>query len=108
MFPNLKKWAFFYFSPDFSPENNTVRNSNADGSCTLISVGFSPSARHDGSIIAVAKALRDEGVQTIELCGGFGPEWVVNISEALDHKVPVGSVTYGPQWRAALLEIMKP
>lgn len=108
MFPNLKKWAFFYFSPDFSPQDHTVRSVNADGSCTFISVGFSPAAKQDGSILAVARSLRDEGVQTIELCGGFGPEWVVKISAALDHKIPVGTVTYGPEWRAELLEIMKP
>ncbi len=108
MFPNLKKWAFFYFSPGFSPQTHTARSENADGSCTFISVGFSPEAKRDGSIIEVAKALRDEGVQTIELCGGFGPEWVVRIGEALAHSIPVGTVTYGPEWRADLLEIMKP
>ena len=108
MFPNLHKWAFFYFSPDFSPEYHTSRMQNADGSCTFISVGFSPSAKQDGSIITVAKALREEGVQTIELCGGFGPAWVVKISEALDNSIPIGTVAYGPEWRAPLLEIMKP
>ena len=90
MFPNLKKWAFFYISPDFSPQTHTTRQTNADESCTFITVGFDPSAKHDGSILEVATTLYHEGVQTIEICGGFGPEWVVRISDALEHKIPVG------------------
>lgn len=108
MFPNLKKWAFFYLSPDFSPENNTAYHSNSNQSCTLITVGFSPSAKMDGSILRVAQELAEDGCQTIELCGGFGPEWVAKISEALGHKIPVGTVLYGPEYRATLLELMKP
>jgi hypothetical protein len=71
-------------------------------------VGFSPSAKTDGSIIEVSKKLKHEGVQAIELCGGFGPEWVTRIGDALDHEIPIGTVMYGPEFRAALLEIMKP
>ncbi|MEW5560118.1 DUF6506 family protein [Enterobacter asburiae] len=108
MFPNLKKWAFFYFSPDFSPEKNTVIHRNESNSCEFITVGFSPSAKTDGSIIQVAKQLVSEGVQVIEICGGFGPTWVTKISEAVGPDVPVGTVMYGPEHRAALLHIMKP
>lgn len=108
MLPNLKKWAFLYFSPGFSPKTHTAHHTNMDKSCTFITVGFSPSAKEDGSILEIAKALRDEGVQTIELCGGFGPEWVSRITQALENKIPIGTVMYGPEWRAALLEIMKP
>lgn len=108
MFPNLKKWAFLYFSPDFSPEKNTVVHTNQTKTCTFITVGFSPSAKNDGTIISVAKELVNNGAQVIELCGGFGPEWAARISEETEHKVPVGMVMYGPEYRAALLEIMKP
>lgn len=108
MFPNLKKWAFFYFSPGFSPEGNTVTQTNFDRTCTFITVGFSPAAKGDGSIIKIARDLKDDGVQAIELCGGFGPEWVMKIAEVLGPDIPVGSVMYGPQYRAALLHIMKP
>ena len=108
MFPNLKKWAFFYLSPDFSPEQNTVINRNENNTCVLITVGFAPSAKLDGSIIKIAKQLVDDGVQTIELCGGFGPVWVSKIADAVGLQVPVGTVMYGPEYRSVLAEIMKP
>ena len=47
--------------------------------------------------IAVAKEMIGEGIQLIELCGGFGPVWTGKIIEAIGHAVPVGSVGYGPE-----------
>jgi len=54
----------------------------------------------------MAKKLKMEGVQFIELCGGFGPTWVTKINEALDFEIPVGTVTYGPEFRKQLYDIM--
>jgi hypothetical protein len=39
----------------------------------------------------------EDGVQLLELCGGFGPVWTGKIIEAVDGKIPVGSVGYGPE-----------
>jgi len=108
MFPNLKKWAFFYISPHFSPEKNTVINENNTGDCILITVGFGPEAKKDNTIIQTALSLKKQGVQVIELCGGFGPEWITKISHALNNEIPVGGVMYGPEYREKLLHIMKP
>ena len=47
--------------------------------------------------IAVAKEMVAEGIQLIELCGGFGPVWTGKIIEAIGAAVPVGSVGYGPE-----------
>ena len=47
--------------------------------------------------IEVAKQMVKDGVQLIELCGGFGPIWAGKIIEAIDNKIPVGSVGYGPE-----------
>lgn len=44
-----------------------------------------------------ARALLAEGVQLIELCGGFGPSGTVAVLKAIDGAVPVGSVGYGPE-----------
>lgn len=38
-----------------------------------------------------------EGIQLIELCGGFSPVWAGKIIEAIDYAVPVGVVAYGPE-----------
>ncbi|WP_407078827.1 DUF6506 family protein [Xenorhabdus szentirmaii] len=70
-------------------------------------MGFDPSAKNDGTVIHWAKKLKDENVQFIELCGGFGPAWITKINEALDYQIPVGGVLYGPEFRNQLYNIMK-
>jgi hypothetical protein len=52
---------------------------------------------HPEKGIAVAKAMVADGVQLIELCGGFSPVWAGRIIEAIDYAVPVGVVAYGPE-----------
>ena len=47
--------------------------------------------------IAVAQEMVQEGIQLIELCGGFSPVWAGKIIEAIDYSVPVGVVAYGPE-----------
>jgi hypothetical protein len=45
----------------------------------------------------IAVELVRDGVQLIELCGGFGPVWTAKVIAAIDGRVPVGSVGYGPE-----------
>lgn len=45
----------------------------------------------------VARGLLAEGVQLIELCGGFGPLWTSRVIDAIGARIPVGSVSYGPE-----------
>jgi predicted polyphosphate/ATP-dependent NAD kinase len=59
----------------------------------MISVGVSSPSEG----VAVAQQMVNEGVQLIELCGGFGPAWTARVQEAIEHRVPVGSVSYGPE-----------
>lgn len=47
--------------------------------------------------VTVAQEMVAEGVQLIEVCGGFGPVWTGKIIEAIGGAVPVGSVGYGPE-----------
>lgn len=47
--------------------------------------------------VEAAKAMVAEGIQLIELCGGFSPVWVGKIIEAIEYAVPVGVVAYGPE-----------
>jgi len=48
-----------------------------------------------------------EGVQIIELCGGFGSVWITKICEAINNAVPVGDVFYGPEFRKPLVDILE-
>jgi hypothetical protein len=87
----LTRWAFLYTVPGADPAGTrTVVETGAE---TTVFVGM-PQAS-DG--VEIARALVDEGVQLIELCGGFGPVWTGRIIEATGGAVPVGSVGYGPE-----------
>jgi len=46
---------------------------------------------------SAARRLVADGVQLIELCGGFGPVGTAAVLAAIDQAVPVGSVAYGPE-----------
>lgn len=59
----------------------------------MVAIGVSDAS--DGA--AAAKTLVNEGAQLIELCGAFGPIWTAKVIEAIDGKVPVGFVGYGPE-----------
>ena len=98
----LKKWAYVYLSPGFEPAVNTTRSRSE--TCEFIAVGLDFARKAD--VVDVARNLRAEGVQMIELCGGFGPLWIARVSEALGHAIPVGSVAYGPEARRPMLEIL--
>ena len=50
---------------------------------------------HPEKGIAAAKQMVAEGIQLIELCGGFSPVWAGKIIEAIDYAIPVGVVAYG-------------
>lgn len=47
--------------------------------------------------IEAARKMVSEGIQLIELCGGFSPVWAGKIIEAIEYAVPVGVVAYGPE-----------
>lgn len=98
----LKKWAYVYLSPNFSPEKNTTRTNL--GTCVFISVGLD--FKDKDRVLDIAEELYIEGVQMIELCGGFGPVWLARVSEFLCGAIPVGCVVYGPESRQTMLDIL--
>ncbi len=98
----IKKWAFIYQSPGFNSKVNVAKSMSE--SCEVIFVGIDVSLNED--VLEIAKNLVAEGVQFIELCGGFGSLWVAKISEAIENKIPVGSVFYSPESYNKILEIV--
>jgi hypothetical protein len=46
-----------------------------------------------------------EGVELIELCGGFGGAGLASIVSAVDKRVPVGAVFFGVEASAGLSRI---
>jgi hypothetical protein len=98
----LHYWAYIFLSPGFNPEQHTTELSSA--TCRFKTVGIDMTEKE--KVIDVAKQLVAEGVQMIELCGGFGPLWIAKVTEAINGAVPVGSVAYGPEARKPLLDIL--
>ncbi|MFC1950427.1 DUF6506 family protein [Chloroflexota bacterium] len=45
--------------------------------------------------VNIAKSLVKEGIQAIELCGGWGSVGCAKIFEAVGDKIPVGAVSFG-------------
>ncbi len=99
---SLRKWAYIYLSPGFDAERNLVRTRSDE--CEFIAVGLDFADKP--KVVGIAQRLHAEGVQMIELCGGFGPLWIAKVSDALDGTIPVGSVAYGPEARQPMLDLL--
>ncbi|MFZ5976011.1 MAG: DUF6506 family protein [Bacillota bacterium] len=82
------KAAFIFVAP--AADANKHRSIVETQEVTLISVGVADYA----SAEAAAKALVDEGVVALELCGGFGVEGTARIKRAVGDKAAVGVVRF--------------
>jgi hypothetical protein len=87
----LSKFGFIVTGAQLDPD--THRMTMESPAFTMLAVGVSRPEQG----IEVARAMVAEGVQLIELCGGFGPLWTAKILAAIDEAIPVGSVAYGPE-----------
>jgi hypothetical protein len=87
----LVNWAFIYTASGSAASGDVTVVDTGQCRTTFIGVGRPEQA------IALARKLAQDGVQLIELCGGFGPIWTSKIIEAIPGTVAVGSVGYGPE-----------
>ncbi|MDO8380597.1 DUF6506 family protein [Phenylobacterium sp.] len=97
----LSKFGFIVTGAGFAPVGE--RAVLATDRFKMIAVGV-PSP---GDAVAVAVALVAEGVQLLELCGGFGPVWTAEVIKAIGGQVPVGAVGYGPESIDAMYALFK-
>ena len=86
------KWAFIYTLDDPTEKART------DTIGTMVCVGI-PKVDHAAD---VARRLVAEGVELIELCGGFGGAGLAAVIAAVEGRVPVGAVFYGVDASAGL------
>lgn len=87
----LTNFGFIVTGSGFDQAGDVSVTETASFRMTTIGV---PSAEFG---LDAAHKLVADGVQLIELCGGFGPIWTGRIIEAIEDAVPVGSVGYGPE-----------
>ncbi len=97
----LTKFGFIVTGAQLDPQKNRVVMESP--AFTMIAVGVERAEQG----VDVAKKLVAEGVQLIELCGGFGPTWTAKVIAAVESKVPVGSVGYGPESIDAMHALFK-
>ncbi|WP_331770261.1 DUF6506 family protein (plasmid) [Embleya sp. NBC_00888] len=86
----LTAWGFIYTASGADPDRETVV---VTPDCRSVFVGVD----RPEQAIRVTRRLVAEGVQLIELCGGFGPVWAARVIEAVGGAVPVGAVAYGAE-----------
>ena len=98
----LRKFGFIVTGSGLDPVEHKMRM--ASGSFEMIAVGVSEASQ--GAEVAVAMVA--EGVQLIELCGGFGPVGTARVLDAIGGAVPVGSVGYGPESIDAMAALFAP
>ncbi|EKD70668.1 MAG: putative cytosolic protein [uncultured bacterium] len=98
----LQYWAYIFLSPGFDAEQHVTTMDS--GSCRFKAIGISMNNKEQ--VIEIAKQLVSEGVQLIELCGGFGPQWMTKVSAAIKGVIPIGGVFYGPEARKPMLDIL--
>lgn len=82
------KAAFLFIGPDIDTKQARTRVDTPVIKLQVIGV------RSYNEAVQAARELAAEGVQAIELCGGFGSEGVGKIAEAVKGKASVGVVRF--------------
>ncbi|BCS97568.1 hypothetical protein DSLASN_32000 [Desulfoluna limicola] len=85
---HLTNYAFMVIGPGLTPEANTIKTSSPLFKATVVGVETVDQA------CDAAKELVNNGVQMIELCGGFDGQAVQRVIDAIDGQVPVGAAAY--------------
>ncbi len=98
----LNVFGFIFTGRNLDPSRD--RREIVQGDFRAVFVGISQLAEAP----AVAQAMVGEGVELIELCGGFGPEGTAAVLNAVNGAVPVGSVGYGPGSIDAMAALFRP
>jgi predicted polyphosphate/ATP-dependent NAD kinase len=91
------KWAFIYTldGPATGPRIDTIGE--------LVCVGVSSISEAP----ALARQLVNDGVELIELCGGFGGAGLAAVVSAVQGRAPVGAVFFGVDASAALNRMLQ-
>jgi hypothetical protein len=98
----FNNFAYIFLGPNLDPKKHRSEINTEKLTFSAIGIDF----KFKELVIDIVKELANNGCQMIELCGGFGPLWIAKISEAIGHRIPVGSVAYGPEARRPLLDLL--
>lgn len=94
------RWGFIYLGMgQEDPTRDRAVIEHGGLTTTIVAVPDPESAAR------VAVELVEDGAQSIELCGGFGPSVVADVVAAVQGRIPVGGVTYGMESVPALARL---
>jgi hypothetical protein len=82
------KAAFIFVAPEGDPAEHRAWVKTPQVEVLSVAV------RDYAAAAALASELLKEGIQAIELCGGFGAAGVAKIVDAVEGKIPVGVVRF--------------
>ena len=82
------KAAFIFLAPEVDPDKDRQIMVTSQVELTVVATNNYKEAE------AVAIKLVDEGIEAIELCGGFGNRGTARIAEAVAGKAAVGVVRF--------------
>ena len=97
------KFAFIYALPGYSKKELHIVETP---SATFYAIAIDITKKEQA--VDAAKELYDTyQIEMLELCGGLAnAEIVVKVKQALDNKIPVGAVYYGPESRRPLVDLL--
>jgi hypothetical protein len=98
----FNNFAYIFLGPMLNPKLHRSVIKTDILTFSAIGIDF----KYKEQVIDIAKEAVANGAQMIELCGGFGPLWTAKVSEAIGNSIPVGSVSYGPEARQSLLDLL--
>lgn len=98
------KFAFIYALPGYQKKELHIVTTE---SATFFAIAIDITKKETAAEAAV-ELVEKHDVQMIELCGGLGDAHIVSlVKKAIDGKVPVGAVYYGPESRRPLVDLLK-
>lgn len=86
----LKRYGFILKGPGYDPEEHRAVLDSGSFRTQVVAVSSTEQA------CAAARILFDQGIQILELCGGFDQEAASRVVEALEGRIPVGRVVFDP------------
>ena len=98
----LKHFAMIIKGSGYNPSVHRAEINSPLFSTTIICVSTFEEA------IQTAQELINQGIQLIELCGGFSPSQATEIQTAINSAIPIGVVKYSEEEQINLAKLFAP
>jgi hypothetical protein len=92
----LSKFGFIIKAPGYAPAVHTAQLDSPLFSTRIVGVSDVSAA------FAALTQMVNDGVQLVELCGGFSAEEAARLRKHISDAIPIGVITYTPEQEARL------